>query len=128
MAQPLDVESLIDQIRLSLQGTAKNANHKLFGPEGPPWGTSFADLEELAVQIGQVVAREVLQQALDAQAQTPPPDGALICPCCGKATLPAEPEPHFNQTRAGEVTWSEPARTCRSCRKAFFPSEQEPGH
>ena len=57
MAQPLDVQSLIDQIRLSLQGTAKNAVHKLWGPEGPPLGTSFDNLEELAVQIGQIVAR-----------------------------------------------------------------------
>jgi hypothetical protein len=128
MAQPLNVGSLIDQIRLSLQGTAKNATHKLWGPDGPPWGTSFADLEELAVQIGQVVAREVLQQSLDAQAQTPPPDGGLICPCCGRATPPTQTEPHTARTRAGEVTWSEPASTCRSCRKAFFPSEQEPGH
>jgi len=119
---------LIDQVRLSLQGTAKNANHKLWGSDGPPWGTSFADLEELAVQIGSVVAQQVLQQALDAQAQAPPPDGALICPCCGKAAEPTDPEPHFAETRAGEVTWSEPASTCRSCRKAFFPSEQEPGH
>ena len=55
MAQPLNIEQLIDQIRLSLQGTAKNANHKLWGPDGPPWGTSFADLEELAVGIGSVV-------------------------------------------------------------------------
>jgi len=128
MAQPLDVESLIDQIRLSLQGTAKNAVHKVWGPEGPPWGTSFEDVEDLAVQIGQVVARSVLQQALDAQAQTPPPDGSLICPCCGKATNPTDPEPHTARSRAGEVTWSEPASTCRSCRKAFFPSVQEPGH
>lgn len=128
MVQPLNVEQLIDQIRLSLQGTAKNANHKLFGPDGPAWGTSFADLEELAVQIGSVVSQQVLQQALDAQAQTPPPDHAFICPCCGKATIPADPEPHFARTRAGCVTWSEPASTCRSCRKAFFPSEQEPGH
>ena len=128
MAQPLDVQSLIDQIRLSLQGTAKNAVHKLWGPEGPPWGTSFDNLEELAVQIGQIVAREVLQQSLDAQAQTTPPDGSLICPCCGRATAPTDPEPHTAKTRAGEVTWSEPASTCRHCRKAFFPSEQEPGH
>src|SRR4051812_17412996 len=128
MARPLNVEQLIDQIRLSLEGTAENANHKLFGPDGPPWGTSFADLEELAVQIGQVVAREVLQQALDAQAKTSPPDGALLCPCCGRVTEAADPEPPPAKTRAGDVTWSEPASTCRSCRKAFFPSEQEPGH
>jgi hypothetical protein len=128
MAQPLDVQSLIDQIRLSLQGTAKNAVHKFWGPEGPPWGTSFDNLEELAVQIGSVVAREVLQQSLDAQAQTSPPDGALICPSCGRATDLTDPEPHTARTRAGCVTWSEPASTCGRCRKAFFPSEQEPGH
>jgi hypothetical protein len=128
MAQPLNIESLIDQVRLSLQGTAKNATHKFWGPDGPPWGTSFDDLEELAVQIGQIVAQQVLQQSLDAQAQTPPPDGSLFCPCCGIATTPAEPEPHFTHTRAGDVTWSQPSSTCRSCRKAFFPSEQKPGH
>ncbi len=128
MAQPLDVGSLIDQVRLSLQGTAKNAVHKLWGPEGPPWGTSFDDLEELAVQIGQLVARSVLQQALDAQAQTPPANKSLLCPCCGRATSPTDPEPHTAQTRAGSVTWPEPASTCRHCRKAFFPSKQESGH
>ena len=128
MAQPLDVQSLIDQVRGSLEGTAKNAMHKLWGPEGPPWGTSFDNLEELAVGIGEVVARSLLQQALQAQAQTSPPPAALLCPCCGRPTTPGEPEPHLSKTDAGEVTWSEPATTCRHCRKAFFPSEQEPGH
>jgi hypothetical protein len=128
MAQPLNVEQLTDQVRLPLQGTAKHALHKLWGPEGPPWGTSFDDLEELSVQIGQLVARELLRQALDAQAQTPPPDPALLCPCCGRAAAQADPEPHPATTRAGSVSWSEPARTCGHCRKAFSPSEQAPGH
>src|SRR5438874_1433815 len=114
MAQPLNIESLIDQVRLSLQGTAKNATHKMFGPEGPVWGTSFSDLEELAVQIGQLVAREVLQQSLQAQAQTPAPAPATLCPSCGRPTIPGdEPEPHPVSTRAGELSWLEPATTCR---------------
>ncbi len=128
MAQPLSIESLIDQVRLSLQGTAKNAVHKLWGPEGPPWGTTFDNLEELSVEIGHVVAREVLEQALQAQADTAPPERALLCPCCGRPTSPGDPEPHLTKTDAGEIVWSEPAATCRPCRKAFFPSVQEPGH
>jgi hypothetical protein len=128
MAQPLDIQLLIDQLRLSLQGTAKNAVHKLWGPAGPPWGTSFDNLEQLAVEIGQVVAREVLQQALQTQAHTPPPDKALLCPCCGRPTTLNDPEPHPTKTNAGDIIWSEPAATCCSCRKAFFPSVQEPGH
>lgn len=127
MTQPLNVPSLIDQVRLSLQGTAKNAVHKFWGPEGPPWGTSFDDLEELAVQIGQIVAREVLQQSVQAQAQVSPPPNACLCPCCGRATSPQHPEPHVTRSRSGEITWNEPAATCCSCRKAFFPSDQESG-
>ena len=127
MTQPLNVPSLIDQVRLSLQGTAKNAVHKFWGPEGPPWGTSFDNLEELAVQIGQIVAREVLQQSVQAQAQMSPPAKACLCPSCGQATTPQDPEPHVTRSRAGEITWNEPTATCGSCRKAFFPSDQESG-
>ena len=127
MAQPLNIQSLIDQVQLSLQGTAKNAVHKFWGPEGPPWGTSFDDLEELAVQIGQVVAREVLQQSVQTQAQAPPPANACLCPCCGRPTAPRPSEPHVTRSRAGEVAWNEPAATCGCCRKAFFPSDQESG-
>jgi hypothetical protein len=127
MAQPLDLPALLELVRLSLQGTAKNAVHKFWGPDGPPWGTSFAELEQLALQLGQVVSREVLLQALQAQAAAAP-EKALLCPVCGQPTTPADPEPHLAKTDVGEVTWSEPARTCQHCRKAFFPSVQEPGH
>ena len=128
MAPSLDIQSLIDQVRLSLQGTAKNAVHKLWGPEGPPWGTSFDNLEELAVEIGQVVAREVLQQSLQAQAHSVAPPTALLCPGCGRPTCPGDPEPHVSRTDAGDISWSEPTCTCSHCRKAFFPSVAQPGH
>src|SRR4051812_46568453 len=98
MAGSLNIESLIDQIRQSLQGTAKNAMQKLWGAEGPPWGTSMDNLEELALQIGQVVSREVLQQSLQAQAHTPPPAAATLCPCCGRPTSAKPPEPHVART------------------------------
>jgi hypothetical protein len=128
MTPPLDLPTLIAHVRLSLQGTAKNAVQRLWGPEGPPWGTAFDNLEELAVQIGQIVAHEVLQQSLAAQAQAPLPPQAHVCPSCGRAPTAQPAEPHVVRSRAGEVTWAEPTATCGHCRKAFFPSRQGVGH
>jgi hypothetical protein len=123
MAEPLNRQLLIDQVRQSLQGTAKNAVHKVWGPEGPPWGTSFTDLEELAVQIGQIVASEVLQQALAAQSQHLPAAPLPSCPTCAGPLQDLPPEPRSVHTRAGLADWQEPARHCPRCRRDFFPSE-----
>ena len=38
--------------RLFLDGVAKNLADKLYGPSGPPPGTTFAEVEEMAVQVG----------------------------------------------------------------------------
>jgi len=124
MAQALDLPKLIDQVRNSLTGTAKNTLQRLWGDDGPPWGTSFDDLEELAVQIGRLVAQQLLEQSVQAQAQAPAPATAHLCPTCGRPTKPAEqPEPRALDTDTGPVAWLEPAASCGSCRKAFFPSE-----
>lgn len=124
MAQPLDIPKLIDEVRISLAGTAKNALHRLWGPDGPPWGTSFADLEDLAVQIGRLVGQQLLQQAVAAQAQATPLATVGLCPTCGRITQPAEkPESRALDTDTGPVAWNEPAASCDLCRKAFFPSE-----
>jgi NADH pyrophosphatase NudC (nudix superfamily) len=127
MTQSLNIETLIDQVRLSLEGTAKNALHKLFGPDGPAWGTRFEDLEELAVQIGNIVARQLLQQSLQAQALAPAATATHLCPGCGRPTQSADPEPHPVNTRAGALAWLEPSCSCGHCRKAFFPSEPVSG-
>jgi hypothetical protein len=130
MARALDPSSLIPHIQNLLKGTGKNAVTRLWGEHGPEWGTSFADLEELAVQIAKVMAQEFLHEALQRQAQADPPAKALLCPTCGRLTEPAEEasEPRVVQTRAGDAEWAEPHRTCGRCRKAFFPSVEGPGH
>jgi hypothetical protein len=110
----------------TLQAAAKNLLFHLYGEAGPPWGTSFADLEELAVQLGQTLSTELLRQGLARQAQMPPPT-ADVCPSCGGPLTTAEPEPRTVTTRAGAVDWQEPHRHCGRCRKAFFPSVAPPG-
>jgi hypothetical protein len=130
MAQPLHAPLLLEEIRLSLQGAAKNSLHRLWGEDGPPWGTAFDDLEALALQIGQVVAQHFLQHALQRQALAAPPAQALRCPSCGRPVtlLPAPPgQERPLQTKAGDVLWPEPQAPCEHCRKAFSPSEPRPG-
>jgi hypothetical protein len=130
MARALDPSSLVSQLQNLLKGTGKNAVSRLWGEHGPEWGTSFGDLEELAVQLAQAFSQAFLHEALQRQAQAEPPEQALLCPTCRRPTEPAEDatESRVVQTRAGEAAWHEPQRTCGRCRKAFFPSVQGPGH
>jgi hypothetical protein len=130
MTRTLDSSSLIAQIQNVLKGTGKNAVTRLWGEHGPAWGTSFGDLEELAVQMAKVLTQEFLHEALQRQANAEPSAKALLCPTCGRTTEPAADatEPRVVQTRAGDAEWLEPHRTCGHCRKAFFPSVQGPGY
>src|ERR1700730_8099668 len=109
----------------TVQAAAKNLLFRLYGETGPPWGTSFADLEELAVQLGQTLSTELLRQGLARQAQSPPPH-AESCPTCGGPLSAADPEPRTPTTRAGGVFGQEPRVYCGRCRKAFFPPVPPP--
>src|SRR5262245_54506111 len=91
-------------IKPNVQAAAKNLLFHLYGEAGPPWGTTFADFEELAVQLGQTLSTELLRQGLARQAHTVPPT-ADACRSCGGPVEPAEPESRSVTTRAGEVGW-----------------------
>jgi len=127
MATSADPTSRADALQPTLQAAAKNLLFHLYGEAGPPWGTSFADLEELALRLGHTLAAELLRQGLARQADTPPPQ-ADACPSCGGPLTAAAAEPRTVTTRAGEVGWQEPQRYCGRCRKAFFPSVTPPRH
>jgi hypothetical protein len=111
-----------------LQAAAKNLLHHLYGPQGPPWGTGFADLEQLVGPLSNYLGTELLQQALQRQANQPVPEPLRHCPGCGRPTRARDPEPRSVQTDRGIANWQEPAAYCDRCRKAFFPSVGEPGH
>ena len=121
MATSADPSPPAAALQPTVQAAAKNLLFHLYGEAGPPWGTSFADLEELALRLGHTLATELLRQGLACQAATPPPASA-VCPTCGGPLTAADPEPRTLTTRAGEVAWQEPQGYCGRCRKAFFPS------
>jgi hypothetical protein len=53
MAYAKDPAVVKDDLQDLLQGLAKELNRRIYGEKSIPWGTKFADIEELAVQIGQ---------------------------------------------------------------------------
>jgi hypothetical protein len=115
-------------LRPVVQAAAKNPAHHLYGAEGPAWGASFADMEQMAVLLSNYLGSEVLRQALQRQADQPLPEPLRHCPGCGRPARLCDPEPRSVQTRIGTADWQEPSSHCDHCRKAFFPSVQEPGH
>ena len=116
-----DQQNLID-------GVAKYFIEKVYGPDGMPWGTRFADLEDLSFQIGQAVSRSMLDQALARQAHSVPAEAETCSGCGGQVDTTDQTEPRAVLTRVGTAHWDEPKRYCPRCRAAFFPSDPGVGH
>ena len=122
MAHVKDAAVVKDDLRNLLGGLAKDLNRRIYGEEGIPWGTKFVDIEELAVQIGREISREMIEQGVGRQALEVPPE-AESCGGCGDSLKPTDAnEPRGVETRVGTANWSEPKRYCPRCRAAFFPS------
>ena len=128
MAKETHVVEIPAALRPVLLATAKNLLNHLYGPQGRPWATSFADLEELMVQLSDTLSSELLHLALQRQAEQPIPEPLQHCPTCGRPTEGRDPEPRCVHARLGTADWKEPASHCDHCRKAFFPSVSESGH
>jgi hypothetical protein len=119
-------DAVVDQQTL-IQGVAKYFLEKVYGPDGMPWGTRFADLEELSVQIGQAMSRSMIDQALARQAQLVPLERETCSGCGGRVEARDDAEPRAVLTRVGTAHWDEPKRYCPKCRAAFFPSDPSAG-
>jgi hypothetical protein len=128
MAKEITVVEIPVHLRPVLQAAAKNLLHHLYGPEGPAWGTRFVEMEQVVKQLSNYLGTELLQQALQRQADQSVPEPLRHCPSCGRPTQDREAEPRSVETDFGFANWQEPASHCEHCRKSFFPSVQEPGH
>ena len=120
----------VEQVRPYVQGVAKNLVDKLYGPDGPPWGTRLEEIEDLLLEIRQALSEEMLGQALARQAASHgrAAGAPAACPGCQQPLACDDTSERILETRAGEAQWAEPEAYCRRCRRAFFPSVPEPGH
>ncbi len=119
-----------ETVRAYVEGVAKNLVDRLYGPDGPPWGTTLTDIEDLLLEVREVLTEQMLDVALARQAQAIPQqaEDQRLCPACRQPLACADTNPRIVETRAGEAEWSEPQGFCARCRRAFFPAEQGAGH
>ena len=120
----------VEEVRSYVQGVAKNLVDKLYGPDGPAWGTPLTEIEDLLLEVRQVLTEEMLAQGLARQAAAldAAPAAACCCPTCEQPLACDQRNQRILQTRAGEARWAEPQGYCRRCRRSFFPSSAGPGH
>jgi hypothetical protein len=119
-----------EEVRPYVEGVAKYLIAKLYGPDGPPWGTKLTDIEDLFLEIRAVLCEQMLDQALarQAAAHRQAPAAARTCPGCQQLLAGDDTQERILDTRAGEAEWAEPEGYCDRCRRSFFPSVEEPGH
>ncbi len=120
-----------EPVRVYLEGVAKSLVDRLYGDKGPAWGTKLTAIEDTIKAIRQVLSEEMLDEALQRQANTVEERPAAFqpCPSCGKEVQrdPKSDDCRILQTDVGEAEWTEPATYCRKCRRSFFPSDHELG-
>lgn len=117
----------VEELRPYVEGVAKNLVDKLYGSQGPAWGTRLTEIEDVLLEVRELLTEKMLDLTLAHQAAALAEQPAPACPSCG-APLPCpDTNPRILQTRAGEAEWAEPEGFCDRCRRAFFPSVPEPG-
>jgi NADH pyrophosphatase NudC (nudix superfamily) len=119
----------VEELRPYLDGVAKNLVERLYGPQGPAWGTRLTEIEDAFLEIRDVLTESLLDRSLAQQAATLAEQTAACrtCPGCQTPLACDQANPRLLRTRAGEATWPEPEGYCPRCRRAFFPSVEEPG-
>jgi hypothetical protein len=122
----------VENVRAYVEGVAKNLADKLYGPQGPAWGTKLTEIEDLCLDIREVLSERLLELAMQRQAaaqQQLTEKQFRVCPSCQRLLDWDKQETHERivQTEAGEAAWSEPEGYCHHCRRSFFPSVPQSG-
>ena len=117
---------LTPEVRQRLVEVAREARELVYGSAGcPEWGTTFAEIESDAREVGFELMRLLTEQTNTQQAQQVP-DGALQA-ASGEVATPIGWEDRTLETESGAVSWKEPAAYLPKSRKAFFPSVEGAG-
>lgn len=117
---------LTPEIRQRLVEAAKLAGEWVYGePRCPEWGTSFAEIESDAKEVGHEFIRLLMEQVSQRQTEHLP-NSALTLPS-GETAMRIGTEERTLETESGAVQWKEPKTYLPKSRKAFFPSKPSVG-
>lgn len=113
-------------MQAKLVQAAAEARRLIYGEQGcPEWGTSFAEIEADAKEVGHEFIRLLMEQSAAGQAESMP-ESALTTDT-GETAQRIGNERREMETESGPVSWTEPRAYLPKSRKAFFPSDQSAG-
>jgi hypothetical protein len=117
------------EIQQQIEEVARQVRQKFYGGRGAPQSGTilFEKLENDAAELGDAMAREIMQQVLETQAEDDHPKAICECSVCRRDGKLDDVQVRVVQTRRGQVRWPEPRYFCKHCRKAFFPSGERFG-
>ena len=58
----------VEELRPYVEGVAKNLVEKLYGPQGPAWGTQLTEIEDVLLEIREVLTEKMFDLTLAQQA------------------------------------------------------------
>jgi hypothetical protein len=68
MARAKKCTPRVEELRPYVEGVAKNLVEKLYGPQGPAWGTQLTEIEDALLEIRAVLTEKMLALTLAQQA------------------------------------------------------------
>ena len=113
MGKPAGV--IRDELRARLGQMARELGREVY-PDGLPRGTRFSELEAIAGDLGDEIARQLIETHLGGQAEQWPDNHLGECPSCGGPARKAPDQPRVLTTTRGDVTWRERVANCPRCR------------
>jgi hypothetical protein len=117
---------LTPEVRERLAAVATGTRELVYGVQGClEWGTSFAEIEADAKEVGHEFIRLLMEQTGGGQTGIMPEvalttETGETAQCIGTRQREIE-------TESGRVSWPEPKAYLPKSRKAFFPSDQGAG-
>ena len=115
------MSKLTPEIRKRLAELAAEARELVYGDQGcPKWGTSFAEIEADAKEVGHEFIRLVMEQTGSEQVGILPEEA--LTTSSGETAQRIGSRQREVETESGPVSWAEPKAYLPKSRKAFFPS------
>ena len=117
---------LTPEVRERLAAVATDTRELVYGEQGcPEWGTSFAEIEADAKEVGHEFIRLLMEQTGGGQTGIMPE--AALTTEAGETAQCIGTRQREIETESGPVSWPEPKAYLPKSRKAFFPSDQGAG-
>jgi hypothetical protein len=121
----MDREKLSERVKQRIAACQTEVREILYGEAGcPVWGTRFAEIERIAMSVGEELSRQFMAVAAELQSREIPKDALA---CHGEQAVAVGTATRSLVTEAGPIEYETPKAYLPKSRRAFFPSGDSAG-